>query len=253
MGFVSDIFGGGAAKKAAKAQVEGAKLGIGELQRQFDLSRGDLAPWREAGGAAIGQGLAMLQPGYDHTTSPGYDFRFNEGQRAVESGAASKGMLMSGGTLKDLTRFGQGVAADDFNDQFNRTMAVAGGGQQAATSGAQLGAQSAGGIADLYTQMGNARASGYVGQANAIGGGISQLIGLGSMFLSDRRLKTNLERVGEYEDGLGIYEWNWKADPDGMRVRGVIADEVKALRPWAYVENFRNGFDGVNYGALNAH
>jgi hypothetical protein len=210
MGFVSDIFGGGAAKKAAKAQVEGAKLGIGELQRQFDLSRGDLAPWREAGGQAIGQGLAMLQPDYDHTTSPGYQFRFGEGQRAVESGAASKGMLMSGGTLKDLTRFGQGVAADDFNDQFNRTMAVAGGGQ-------------------------------------------SQLIGLGSMFLSDRRLKTNLERVGEYEDGLGIYEWNWKADPDGERFRGVIADEVKALRPWAFVENFRNGFDGVNYGALNAH
>jgi hypothetical protein len=70
--------------------------------------------------------------------------------------------------------------------------------------------------------------------------------------MSDRRLKTNIEKVGEASDGLGIYEWNWKASPDGPKVRGVIADEVERLRPHAYVKNFRDGYDGVNYAALGS-
>jgi hypothetical protein len=253
MSFLSDIFLGGASKKAAKAQVKGAQMGVDELHRQFDLNRADLAPWREAGSSAINAGAAMLKPGYDYTASPGYQYRLGEGNRAIEGSAASKGMLMSGGTLKDIDRFSQGLAAQDFGDQFNRQMAIAGGGQQAATSGAQLGQQTASGIADLYTQQGNARASGYIGQANAIGQTIGQVAQL-AMMASDRRLKTNIVRLGEWDDrgdGLGEYEWNWKADPDGPKVRGVIADEVKELRPSAYAPNFRgDGFDGVNYAML---
>lgn len=252
MSFVTDIFGGGAAKKAAKSQVKMAQMGIDEMRRQFDLSRTDLAPWREAGGAAINAGAAMLQPGYDHTTSPGYQFRFGEGQRAVESGAAAKGMLMSGGTLKDLTRFGQGVAADDFNDQFNRQMAIAGGGQQAATSGAQMGQQTASGISDLYTQMGNAKASGYVGQANAIGSSIGQIAGIASMFLSERAAKTKIELLEREPDGLGWYRFAYKIEPNTM-LEGVMADEVAELRPWALGVTLPNGWRTVNYGVLDAH
>ena len=177
MGFIGDIagaiIGGNAAKKAAKAQVQMGEKGLAEMARQFDLGRADMAPWREAGGAAIGQGLAMLQPGYDHTTSPGYQFRMDEGMRAVENSAAAKGMLGSGGTLKDLVRFGQGTAAADYGDQFNRTMAIAGGGQQAAQTGASLGAQYGRDSANVMGQIDNARASGYVGQANAWTGAIN--------------------------------------------------------------------------------
>ena len=167
-----------ASKKAAKAQVQSADQAIAEQRRQYDQTRADLAPWRQAGGQAIQQGFAMLQPGYDYKTSPGYDFRFSEGQRAVESGGAARGMLMSGGTLKDLARFGDGLASQDYNDQFNRMMAVASGGQQAATNGAQLGQQAQNNIGSLLTQQGNARASGYIGTANAINGGIQGLTSL---------------------------------------------------------------------------
>lgn len=255
MGFIGSLFSN-PAKKAAKAQIEATKLGIEEQRRQFDLSRADLAPWREAGGTAITGGLAMLQPGYDYTTSPGYQFRFGEGQRAVESSAASKGMLMSGGTFKDLTRFGQGVAADDYNDQFNRYMAIAGGGQQAATSGAQLGQQSANSISELYSQMGNAKASGYGGSSPA-GSALGSLAGtmiannLMSIFASDRRLKTNIRLLRREPDGLGWYEFSYKAAPEVM-FEGVMADEVKELRPAAYVANFRGDYAGVNYAMLGA-
>lgn len=75
-------------------------------------------------------------------------------------------------------------------------------------------------------------------------------IGSAAIMASDRRLKTNIEKVGEFPDGLGIYDWNWKTAPNGQKVRGVIADEVEQLRPWAFVPNYRGEFAGVNYGAL---
>jgi hypothetical protein len=76
-------------------------------------------------------------------------------------------------------------------------------------------------------------------------------VGSAAILASDRRLKTNIELHHRDPDGLGWYSWNWKSNPGGERAHGVIADEVKMLRPKAYVPNFRgDGFDGVNYGAL---
>jgi hypothetical protein len=178
-GIGSALLGARGAKKAANAQVASTEQATAEQRRQFDLSRADFAPWQQAGASAIGSLSDMLKPGYDHTTSPGYQFRFNEGQRAVDSSGAARGQLMSGGTLKDLARFGQGIAADDFNQQFNRTASVAAGGQQANTTLGQLGANAATNIGNNFVQAGNARASGYAGQTAAFQNGLGNLAFLG--------------------------------------------------------------------------
>lgn len=172
------LIGSKAAKKGANAQVQAAQLAVDENKRQYDLTRSDFAPWREAGGEAIGQLSDMIKPGYDYTASPGYQWRFGEGQRAVEGSAASKGMLMSGGTLKDLTRFGQGLAADDYNQQFNRVASVSAGGQQANNAVANAGQIASGRISDLLTQQGNARASGYAASGQAWQGALKDIAGL---------------------------------------------------------------------------
>lgn len=169
------LLSGSASKKAAKAQQASDAAAIAEERRQYDLSRADLAPWRAAGGQAITAGNAMLQPGYDYTASPGYQWRLNEGLRGVENSAAARGLLQSGGTLKGIDKYGQGFAANDFQDQFNRQMAVAAGGQQATQAGVAAGQNSANSIADLLTQSGNAKASGYVGQANAYSQGLGNI------------------------------------------------------------------------------
>lgn len=174
----SALIGSKASKKAAKAQEKSAQAGIDFQKYMYDTTRSDFAPWRAAGGSAITAGGAMLQPGYDHTTSPGYQFRMDEGNRAIQGSAAAKGGLLTGGTLKDILRYSQGVAADDFNDQFNRQMAVAAGGQQANTTTGQLGANAANNVSSLMTQQGNARASGYMGQANAWTGALQNLGGI---------------------------------------------------------------------------
>jgi hypothetical protein len=67
---------------------------------------------------------------------------------------------------------------------------------------------------------------------------------------SDRRLKVDVEKVGEDADGLGRYRYRYVTDdPQAPLREGVMADEVARLRPWALGPE-RGGFATVDYGAL---
>ena len=70
----------------------------------------------------------------------------------------------------------------------------------------------------------------------------------GAYAASDRRLKTNIRKTGQLDDGLGVYEFAYKWAPDEM-IEGVMADEVAELRPWA-LGPVIEGFATVRYGAL---
>lgn len=53
---------------------------------------------------------------------PGYQFRANEGRRALEQSAAARGLLGSGGTLKNIDAWGQNFAKQEYGDVFNRQL-----------------------------------------------------------------------------------------------------------------------------------
>lgn len=108
------------------------------------------------------------------------------------------------------------------------------------------------------TNYANALAALFNGgtQTQKQGGGLGSILGsiasIGATAakagaFSDRRLKTDIEKIGEYPDGLGQYEWTYVWG--GPRHRGVMADEVSALRPWA-LGPVIGGYATVNYGAL---
>lgn len=179
------LFGKKAADKAADAQVQSGEMAIGEMRRQYDQTRQDNMPWLQAGGKAIGDLYAMTQPGYDHTTSPGYQFRLGEGLRAVENSAAARGVLQSSGTLFGVNDRAQDYAADDFDRSFNRRASIAAGGQQVAGTLGQLGANNSANIGNVMQGQGNARASGYVGQANAMNNMFGNLATIG-MYYGDK-------------------------------------------------------------------
>ena len=68
---------------------------------------------------------------------------------------------------------------------------------------------------------------------------------------SDERLKKDIVALGIRPDGLTAFEWTYKHDPEQARYRGVMADEVKIMRPDAYIPEYNGtGYAGVNYGAL---
>lgn len=68
----------------------------------------------------------------------------------------------------------------------------------------------------------------------------------GAYLLSDRRLKTNIRKVGEV-DGMNIYEWDWneagKRLAGSQITRGFMADEVREDMLGLSL----SGFDMVNY------
>jgi hypothetical protein len=95
--------------------------------------------------------------------------------------------------------------------------------------------------ADLY----NARAA----QAGNLQSGLFGLGGAGimggAMMMSDRRVKSNIVRLGDHPLGIGWYEY----DIDGRREQGVMAQELLDVKPEA-VALYPDGFYRVNYALI---
>lgn len=66
---------------------------------------------------------------------------------------------------------------------------------------------------------------------------------------SDRRLKTDIKRVGTLDNGLAVYTYRYRAG--GPFLMGVMADEVEKVVPRAVSKRAIDGeYDAVFYGAL---
>jgi len=114
--------------------------------------------------------------------TPGYQFRFDEGMDAVQSTLAASGKLGSGAALKAATRYGQGVAADEYGTYLNRLSSLSGRGQTATNALANLGAGFAANAGNITMGMGDARAQGTVQGYNALAGGIQDAFGVAGRY-----------------------------------------------------------------------
>lgn len=92
----------------------------------------------------------------------------------------------------------------------------------------------------------NAMMGGLFGIPTAIAGGWARA---GFPMPSDRRLKTDIGRVGDDPRGFGIYNFRYLWDDPGTHRVGVMADEVASIVPEA-VSMHPAGFAMVDYGAL---
>jgi len=118
---------------------------LGFAQNQWNTSRADLAPYRQAGTAALANLQGMAGKGIDPTADmgykpvaglanpgefafntsgaaadPSYAWRLNQGLAAVNSSAAAKGGFFSGNTLQALQDYGQRAASQEYQNQFLR-------------------------------------------------------------------------------------------------------------------------------------
>ena len=210
IGGVATLGGGliaaGGAKSAANAQTQAAQEANAAQERMFQKQIELQEPFRQGGLTAQNQLMQLLgiggdqnAPGYGSMAqpfgtqqfqqAPGYAFRQSEGMKALERSAAARGGLLSGGTLKGIQRFGQDLASQEYQNAFNRyqiersarlnpLQSLMGSGQSATNvltgAAGQMGQNEA---TNLYN-AGAARASGYVGSANALSnalGGIGQM------------------------------------------------------------------------------
>jgi len=127
------------------------------------------------------QGYGSLAKNFsmaDYQADPGYDFRLTEGLKALDRTAASRGGMLSGAALRGATRYGQGLASEEYQNAYNRyntnranilnpLQSLAGQGQTTANTLGNASQNYATNAGNAYMNAGNAAASGYVGSANA--------------------------------------------------------------------------------------
>ncbi len=118
---------------------------------------------------------------------PSYNFRLNEGMRALERSKAAGGGLLSGGTARGLTRYAQDYASTEYGKIYDRIANIAGLGQtgvaQSASGTFNTGAMMGGAASDA----GFSRASGYLAQGRVWGNALEDLAsadwsGVGNVF-----------------------------------------------------------------------
>lgn len=216
---LQSFFGYKGSKDAARTQARSATEAMGTLQDLYGQAGEQLAPYQQAGA----QGLEALRAGtlggdfqtdvpqfqydpFEFEADPGYQFRMQQGLQGVERGAAARGGALGGGTMKALQQYGQGLASQEYGQEFDRYRGerafdygqlsdlygrnvqqqgirygglqnLAGIGQRAAGAQAGMTTQLGGQLADLMTGRGSALAAGQAGGMRAIGEGIGGLTG----------------------------------------------------------------------------
>lgn len=193
------LVGGYVASRGAKSAADtsaAASDRAGQIQAdQYAQTRADQAQYRDAGYTSLAQLASGTAAGgefnkpfsmADYTADPGYQFRVQQGEQAINRAAIAGGSRYSGATLKALTEYGSGQASQEFGNaynrwqsdltgRYNRIASVAGIGQTATNQTQAAGQVAATGQAQTTQNAGNARASGYTGVGNAINGTIGTL------------------------------------------------------------------------------
>lgn len=189
---VGSIAGGAmqssAARKAGDQQAAAAREATALQERMYNQTRADNEPYRAAGaGALTGMQSADFQRDFtaaDFNKDPGYDFRMQEGQKALERSAAARGGLQGGAFGKALSRYGQDFASNEYGNAYNRfnsdrdrrfgrLNSIAGMGIGANNANAQAGSNYANNAGSNMMGAANAQGAAGIASANAWGGALS--------------------------------------------------------------------------------
>lgn len=180
-GIASSLIGGSSAKKGSEEMAAAIREATALQKEMFYKGREDLTPWRSTGGEAVNSLWSMIQKGPgEFTADPGYQFRLDEGTKALERSAAAKGNVLGGSTLRGLTRYSQDYASGEYQNFLNRYyqsltpyQGLAQMGEGAAATTAAGGNQMAASVANNLISGQNSMNNMYLNQANATTGGIN--------------------------------------------------------------------------------
>lgn len=171
------------AKKGAAAAGEYYNKGREDVTSGINRGIGFQDPYMQAGAGATNQLAALFgqggaytqQPTYEQLQmDPGYAFRLQQGEQAMQSALGSSGMRGSGAALKAATRYGQEAGSQEYQNAYARFMAnraqavqglqnLAGTGAGAAGTASQLAGQGAANLGTLASNAGATTAGAYTG------------------------------------------------------------------------------------------
>lgn len=246
--------GAEAAERAAQMQAKTGKDAIEFQKSALKTIRRDLNPFKQAGMAQLdGLGSLINDPNAQLNyvqNNPFFNALAGQARDQLFASQAARGRLGSGGTLGALQDRLLLMGNDLVNQNIGQRFNLAAMGQNAAAQQGTMTQNSGNSISDLITGIGNAQAAGGIGAANALGQGAGNMASAASaiagIFLSDRRMKCNLVRVGELKNGIPLYEYEYVGTP--QKVVGVMAQDVEPIFPSAVCDVF--GVKFVDYSEL---
>lgn len=249
------------ASKAASVQAASADR-AGELQReQFERQIELQQPFRDVGLRALGklEGASEYTPFSmsQFQQDPGYTFRMSEGMKGLERSAAARGGLLSGSTLKGIQRFGQDLASQEYTNAFNRyqternarlnpLQSLAGVGQTSTSQLVTGGQNYATAAGEAIGAAGQARASGYVGGANALTGALGQYLNYNQQQKQNEMFGQLMNRGGSGVTNAMLRDTSYTGGYGGGRVTNDMLRNTSYMGSGGYdggVTNFSD-FDG---------
>lgn len=195
-----------ASQTAASEETQEAQQALEFQEQVFGTNQQNIAPYLASGGTSASALMQAISngtfgpgsvPAFQAPTAaqaeqtPGYQFNLSQGIAAIDEGAAARGGLNTGGTLKAEQNYGAGLASNTYQQTYNNALSAyqqqlatqqqaytqllqpAELGESAAVGAGSLNNQAAANAGSIMTQIGNAQAAGTVGTANAITGGIN--------------------------------------------------------------------------------
>ncbi len=234
-----------AASKAADAQTEAADKGVEEQRRQFDeatkllapyvdageAALADLSPYAQAGAPALEQQMALAGVSGPEAqreaiaaieAGPQFEALTRQGEEAILQSASATGGLRGGNTQAALAQFRPQVLSSLIDQQYSRlggltalgqttSQGIFSAGQAAAARQAGAGQTTAANIGNLYGQQGAAAA--------------------GSALASGQAFGNVLGSIGQYAGGIsaGIFDNPFAGQPSSTNV--VSGPMTSSLRP----------------------
>lgn len=175
-----------AANSAANKAKKGTDAAIAEQQAAREQFQQNIAPYLQFGQQGIAGLQGLLADPDSIQDSAAYQFRLDQGLKLGDRSAAARGGLLSGGHSADLMKYGQGLASQEYGDQWNRLMNIAGMGQNAAVGAGSAAQNTANAIGNLYGQQGANAGNAAIAGANAYGGALQGLAGIVGQYMGNR-------------------------------------------------------------------
>ena len=181
----STLLQSNAVGNAADTQAASTAAASAEQRRQFDLTRSDYAPYRDAGVRSLGtleSELSRMPTAAEVMAQPGYQFGMQQGQQAIDRKTAAAGGRVSGAALKGAAQYATDYATTGYSaeyqrrqDRLARLQTLAGLGQSATSGTAVAGQNSTNNLTALTTAQGNATGAGQLAQGNIWGNALNSL------------------------------------------------------------------------------
>ena len=146
MSWLSKILGGESSSSNAAITSAGQ-----QALKQAQQSAAAYTPYERLGASSTNILQSMLNGNFDVSAIPGYQQMLQSGTNAITAAGSAAGNLGSGALGTALTKYGSDLAAQQYNQQLQNLMGLAGMGQSAV--GSQAGLLQSGTEANLNAQM----------------------------------------------------------------------------------------------------